>query len=946
MEEPEIVQDSPEEELVHLNVGGWCFSIPQSKIARFPDSLLWKEVSALTQKESPRLFLDRDGYTFRHVHYFLHTSKLYFSSCAELNLLYEQALCLQLTPLLQTLDNLKEGKHNLRVRPADIPIAERASMNYWRTRKCISKPSEFPLKSPAFTGLHEKAPLGLMDTPLLDTEEEVHYCFLPLDLVEKHPSLVNDDNLLWLSDNAALVECEGSEFRFIANFLRSEKILLPDNFSSMDVLEAEADVLGIPELTEALKSYRSNPGVYSAMTTDLQSPVKSTVPKQPRPPPNAPLVAATGLPLYPMVLGLLVKYPDSALGQLHLEGTLDGNKLHISGNGVLFQHVMNWLGTCKLPLIRNMSELPELCAYLDQMDIIYEPMKEALKTYLKQKTATDAAAAAAAAGTDADWAAEVMAFPRHHIVKVYVGSHWYATYLQTLLKVPELLSNYNKVSWIAYGQSLLINGDGQMFRHILNFLRLDKLFLPSEFKEWPLLCQEVTEYQIPSLMEALCQYETYRLWVKQQETHSEAFLFRSLKTTALEKEQESSEDPREHSYLAIDFKPCASNWTVSREAQAVEGSGRENEKYTRISPSKAAKRRNSWEGSNPSTEGWGNACCYKQPESPPRKRVAKGHLPKKPESRDTPIQKLISLVQGWDMVNSKRHEGQKPSAASRGGSSTDGEPGDRKASCKPPAAPCFGVTCSEHSGTGLVIHAASRGPGSLAKAGQPTLGIPAARGWLAKAGTLEEGPPRGGGFAARELRGQKEEGTCPGQARAIPAEPPDNVGLILKVEHPPVVACDGSCTSHGDSILYSTRLEEVKLATGPAPPAAAKEIVFLSFPLSQEEIFYARKCHRFLTDVILDSRRQKDPKETTARVELLVQRLWSLQITAREFVADLLDAGPFKADSHAGEKLLKWVEFTLPFAWKYSSCMDLLIKRGYFKSLSHFVTGKSVHKPQ
>jgi hypothetical protein len=40
-----------------------------------------------------------------------------------------------------------------------------------------------------------------------------------------------------------------------------------------------------------------------------------------------------------MALGLLVKYPDSALGQLRIESTLDGSRLYITGNGVLFQHV-------------------------------------------------------------------------------------------------------------------------------------------------------------------------------------------------------------------------------------------------------------------------------------------------------------------------------------------------------------------------------------------------------------------------------------------------------------------------------------------------------------------------------------------------------------------------------------------------------------------------------
>lgn len=69
------------------------------------------------------------------------------------------------------------------------------------------------------------------------------------------------------------------------------------------------------------------------MASDLQGSVQNIKKKQQVP------HEAGSLPLYPMVFGLLVKYPDSALGQLHMESTLDGNKLYISGNGVLFQHV-------------------------------------------------------------------------------------------------------------------------------------------------------------------------------------------------------------------------------------------------------------------------------------------------------------------------------------------------------------------------------------------------------------------------------------------------------------------------------------------------------------------------------------------------------------------------------------------------------------------------------
>lgn len=52
------------------------------------------------------------------------------------------------------------------------------------------------------------------------------------------------------------------------------------------------------------------------------------------------------------------------------------------------------------------------------------------------------------------------------------------------------------------------------------------------------------------------------------------------------------------------------------------------------------------------------------------------------------------------------------------------------------------------------------------------------------------------------------------------------------------------------------------------------EVTFLSFSLSWEEMFYAQKCHRFLTDIILDSIRQKDPKAITAKVVSLAYRLW------------------------------------------------------------------------
>ncbi|XP_040110051.1 BTB/POZ domain-containing protein KCTD19 [Oryx dammah] len=893
--------------------------------------------------ENQRLFIDRDGSTFRHVHYYLYTSKLSFSSCAELNLLYEQALGLQLMPLLQTLDNLKEGKHHLRVRPADIPVAERASLNYWRTWKCISKPSEFPIKSPAFTGLHDKAPLGLMDTPLLDTEEEVHYCFLPLDLVAKHPSLVTEDNLLWLAETMALIECECSEFRFIVNFLRSQKILLPDNFSNIDVLEAEVEILEIPELSEAVRLYRMNMGGCSRTSCPPPSPGKGG--------------RSAGLesvkPLYMIALGLLVKYPDSALGQLRIESTLDGSRLYITGNGVLFQHVKNWLGTCRLPLTETVSEVYELCAFLDKRDITYEPMKVALKTHLEPRTL------ASMDVLNEEWTAEITVYSSQQIIKVYVGSHWYATTLQTLLKYPELLTNPQRVYWITYGQTLLIHGDGQMFRHILNFLRLGKLFLPSEFKEWPLLCQEVEEYHIPSLSEALVQCEAYKSWIQEKESESEeAFPIRRLHvvTEGPGSLVEFSRDTKETTAcIPMEFQDCNDRtlWNKAKGTLARCSQIEEAEQYSRtiqMSLCRGAKR-----AGNPSTYSHCPGLCANprhwggHPESPPKKKCTTVNLTQKSETKDppvTPMQKLISLVREWDMVNCKQWEFQ-PLSAPRS-SSLEEATLQHSSGSEAVSQPSTSASWKGHS------TASEKDPGPQAGAG---------------ARTKDKGPepnfnpyfPMKRAVALKDWgkqRSKERESPAP-ELTLTEASEGDNTGVILKVTHPPVVGSDGSCMFFEDSIIYTTHMDHLRRTPPPASPqprgealelglalpmgrclSPQPEVTFLSFSLSWEEMFYAQKCHCFLTDIILDSIRQNDPKAITAKVVSLVNRLWTLHISPKQFVVDLLAITGFKDDRHTQERLYSWVELTLPFARKYGRCVDLLIQRGLSKSVSYSVLSK------
>lgn len=69
-----------------FNVGGCFFSIPFNRLSHLQDSLLFKDTSS---DHNPRWFIDRDGCTFRHVHYYLQTGKLATSCVSELNILYE-----------------------------------------------------------------------------------------------------------------------------------------------------------------------------------------------------------------------------------------------------------------------------------------------------------------------------------------------------------------------------------------------------------------------------------------------------------------------------------------------------------------------------------------------------------------------------------------------------------------------------------------------------------------------------------------------------------------------------------------------------------------------------------------------------------------------------------------------------------------------------------------
>ncbi|XP_076457471.1 BTB/POZ domain-containing protein KCTD4-like [Babylonia areolata] len=90
------------------------------------------------------------------------------------------------------------------------------------------------------------------------------------------------------------------------------------------------------------------------------------------------------------------------------------------------------------------------------------------------------------------------------VLRLNVGGSFYTTTRSTFLRHPASL-----LARIATGHVhvprddrnfLVIDRDGNVFRHILNYLRTDRLLLPDGFREVALLREEALYYELPGLV--------------------------------------------------------------------------------------------------------------------------------------------------------------------------------------------------------------------------------------------------------------------------------------------------------------------------------------------------------------------------------------------------------------------------------------------------------------
>ncbi|CAL1594776.1 unnamed protein product [Knipowitschia caucasica] len=110
-------------------------------------------------------------------------------------------------------------------------------------------------------------------------------------------------------------------------------------------------------------------------------------------------------------------------------------------------------------------------------------------------------------------------------VHIDVGGTMYTSSLGTLTKYPEsrigrLFNGTEPIVLDSLKQHYFIDRDGDIFKHILSFLRTCKLLLPEDFKEFPALYEEARYYQLTPMVREL------ELWHSERQAAAECLVLR------------------------------------------------------------------------------------------------------------------------------------------------------------------------------------------------------------------------------------------------------------------------------------------------------------------------------------------------------------------------------------------------------------------------------------
>ncbi|XP_038052312.1 uncharacterized protein LOC119725020 [Patiria miniata] len=334
------------------------------------------------------------------------------------------------------------------------------------------------------------------------------------------------------ANGAYVIDGDGPIFRHVLNFLRRGKLNLPEDFKEWDLLASEADFYQIEALVEAVKAEkcrRDTPGdaketleyieihasadvgyTYTGSRSTLRS-----IPK---------LLRFFRDYIKPAILRE-VDGPDRQITCTLALRPVQDSRSDSQARSVSTFEVRGTTNQTKLKedfdyqkgsILREIEDLgfemkTELYSFFPDDDIAKDirwtfarRVGPGLKTnlpFLKTLFSTCQVASEYCS-------AELRNRRMDDIVKLDVGGCLYTTSRSTLTRYPDsmlaaMFSGELDPSVRDANGAYVMDRDGPIFRHVLNFLRQGKLILPEDFKEWDLLASEADFFQIPHLVAAV-----------------------------------------------------------------------------------------------------------------------------------------------------------------------------------------------------------------------------------------------------------------------------------------------------------------------------------------------------------------------------------------------------------------------------------------------------------
>ncbi|PIK52674.1 putative BTB/POZ domain-containing protein KCTD6-like [Apostichopus japonicus] len=139
-------------------------------------------------------------------------------------------------------------------------------------------------------------------------------------------------------------------------------------------------------------------------------------------------------------------------------------------------------------------------------------------------------------------------------VSLNVGGHIYTTARTTLVRYPDsmlgsMFSGRMPTTVDNEGR-FLIDGDGPLFRYVLNFLRRSELILPENFPELDMLMAEADYYQISELVEALKNIRDNKIAIQEE-------IKRKL------------DEPKVQEFLEVEFECANGHWIIFARADIL-----------------------------------------------------------------------------------------------------------------------------------------------------------------------------------------------------------------------------------------------------------------------------------------------------------------------------------------------------------------------------------------